>query len=312
MLCDINFVRQSLELNLFFLRIAKEHSIFLEMAFTPKDRSLAEQADIFKQEFTALLFQAINLSDGIVDCDVVLPGEFVTDITIEAEIATENLTGITINTDITKAELALRCGMTPSNIPVLVKQVTALNHRAIELTNALIKYKAKLLHDVLSCTLFTSNYPLLIDHILREAKLYINMLVKLQCRIAVDISKEIIEQEIFWNRIMAEHAKFIRGLLDPTEVQLFNSANNFGNEFDELTAEALALCKEIHDLREITNKSLEATKAIRDFKRQGTEGLLACKIKAIVVPLLGDHVLREANHYLRLLEVYKRHDNANP
>ncbi|WP_460285242.1 DUF2935 domain-containing protein [Clostridium botulinum] len=27
---------------------------------------------------------------------------------------------------------------------------------------------------------------------------------------------------------MAEHAKFIRGLLDPTEVKLFNTANDYG------------------------------------------------------------------------------------
>ena len=37
---------------------------------------------------------------------------------------------------------------------------------------------------------------------------------------------------------MAEHSKFIRGLLDPTEDELINTANNFGNEFDKLTREA--------------------------------------------------------------------------
>ena len=36
-------------------------------------------------------------------------------------------------------------------------------------------------------------------------------------------SKNALNQEAFWNRIMAEHSKFIRGLLDPTEV-LFNVA----------------------------------------------------------------------------------------
>ena len=29
------------------------------------------------------------------------------------------------------------------------------------------------------------------------------------------------------------------------------------------------------------------------FKRQGTEGILACKIRSIIIPLLGDHVLRK-------------------
>lgn len=44
------------------------------------------------------------------------------------------------------------------------------------------------------------------------------------------------------------------------------------------------------------------TQKFRDFKRAGVEGIETCKIKSIILPLLADHVLREANHYLRLLE----------
>ena len=40
---------------------------------------------------------------------------------------------------------------------------------------------------------------------------------------------------------MAEHAKFIRGLLDPSEEELFNSADCFGKQFDQLTCEAKKL-----------------------------------------------------------------------
>ena len=55
----------------------------------------------------------------------------------------------------------------------------------------------------------------------------------------------------------------------------------------------------------VTKDSLQATQAIRDFKAQGTEGLLDCKIKSVIIPLLGDHTLREANHFLRLLSSYE-------
>lgn len=33
----------------------------------------------------------------------------------------------------------------------------------------------------------------------------------------------------------------------------------------------------------------------------GAEGILQCKIRSVILPLLADHVLREANHYIRLL-----------
>ena len=49
-LSNEDFVRQSLDLNLFFLRIMKEHSFFLEAGFTPVNADLARQADAFKNQ----------------------------------------------------------------------------------------------------------------------------------------------------------------------------------------------------------------------------------------------------------------------
>jgi len=48
MLSNQEFIRQSLELNLFFMRIMKEHSFFLEAGFSSKDQALAQQADTLK------------------------------------------------------------------------------------------------------------------------------------------------------------------------------------------------------------------------------------------------------------------------
>jgi hypothetical protein len=107
---------------------------------------------------------------------------------------------------------------------------------------------------------------------------------------------------------MAEHAKFIRGLLDPTENELFQVADNFGKEFDQLTKEAKAAMDLTIPENKVTAESFKATKEIRDFKAQGTQGILECKIKSIIIPLLGDHTLREANHYLRLLRSFGQWD----
>lgn len=58
-------------------------------------------------------------------------------------------------------------------------------------------------------------------------------------------------------------------------------------------------------IAKVTGESLKATQEIRDFKAQGTQGLLECQVKSIIIPLLGDHTLREANHYLRLLKTFE-------
>lgn len=68
---------------------------------------------------------------------------------------------------------------------------------------------------------------------------------------------------MFFGRIMKEHAMFIRGLLDPCETELINTADGAAREFAELMRQ--------------------------------------CRIRSVILPLLADHVLREANHYIRLL-----------
>ena len=56
----------------------------------------------------------------------------------------------------------------------------------------------------------------------------------------------------------------------------------------------------------LTEKTIKATTELADFKAKGTDGILNCKIKSIILPLLADHVLREANHYLHLLKVHEK------
>lgn len=304
MLSNEEFIRQSLELNLFFIRILKEHAFFLEVAFSPKDQSLAQQADTLKCEFTTLLTETIILADGVISPEVLSSGELVTKFTFEAERATEFYSGIQLDTKLTRMELSLDKNPNPLISSLLVDQVSALNQKAITTTTVLADYKSKLLHDILSCKVFTFNYPLLIDHILREARFYLKILHQLQNRQVVDILEDIIDQEKFWDQIMAEHAKFIRGLLDPTEAALFDTANRYGKVFDELTKQAMTMTKQTTILPQLSSKTSKATVSLRDFKTAATEGLLQCKIKALAVPLLGDHVLREANHYLRLLNTF--------
>jgi hypothetical protein len=299
MISDLEYIRQSLALHLFFGRIMKEHSFFLETAFTPKDHQLTQQADAYRRAFDALLTDAVSLSNGVVGQDVLSSGEVVTPYTLSAEQASSYFTGVQIQTSITQSETGMASGAASAS-PTLMQQVHMLNGNAMKLVGGLIQLKTGILSDVLACKLFTFNYPLLIDHILREAKLYLSMLQTLQSRADVNLQQEAYQQEAFWNRIMAEHSKFIRGLLDPTENDLIISANQFGDQFDRLTAEAIQAMNSTLPLGRVTADSLAATKDIRDFNTAGVQGILHCGIKSLILPLLADHVLRESNHYLRL------------
>ncbi|WP_331476315.1 DUF2935 domain-containing protein [Terrisporobacter petrolearius] len=174
---------------------------------------------------------------------------------------------------------------------------------AKRLLNGLINFKKRILNGVLSCNLFTVNYPLLIEHITREAQLYLSLVNDLENRVDID-SKDVRETELFWDQIMMEHSQFIRGLLDPTEEDLIDAADEFADVFNDLMKEAQAMTD--MTINSVTDQTLNQTVQLKDFKQAGTEGISKCIIRSIILPLLGDHVLREANHYIRLLETYKK------
>lgn len=293
----INYVIKSLELHLFFGRIMKEHSFFLKAGFTPAVASFSNKAEYFMKEFEKLLCQAITLANGIVRSDVLTSSEIVTEFTAEAERQTEHFTGIPINKILTQRELRLISGVCPCRLsPESWPKVCRLNTTALKLLDGLISFKENVLHNVLNCEIFTVNYPLLIEHIIREAKLYREYVTVLERD--GDISDESMKNaECFWNRIMMEHAMFIRGLLDPTEKELMNKADSFAKEYEAL----LDNCKNAQS-KVMKSESLEETLKFKDFKKAGVQGITGCKIRSLILPLLADHVLREANHYIRLLK----------
>lgn len=300
MLTKEKYVVLSLELHLFFARIMKEHSLFLEAGFTPQNPNFVKTADNYKSGFEMLLCNVVDISNGLIRPNVLYSGEIFTEFTLDAERKTQKYTGIAINKNITIMEEKLHSGCIMPVSNQLFCKVKKLNCDAKKLLDGLIAFKQNILDCVLSCSMFTVNYPLLIEHILREARLYRSYLENIEQGEDID-HKSIQQTELFWNQIMLEHALFIRGLLDPTENDLIQTSNDFACDYGVLMEKAQQATDET--LKCITDETLKETIKYRDFKKAGTQGIAECKIRSIILPLLGDHVLREANHYIRLLKM---------
>ncbi len=283
---------------MFFARIMKEHSLFLMAGFPCVNTEWIRKADLFRQQFEELLREVVRLSNGKVGTGILESQELVTEFTIPAERRTEQLSGVTIDSGITERTKNLDAWGQIRFDREIFRTVHNINQRALRLVEDLISFKQSILNEVRMGTLFTANYPLLIEHIMREAKLYATTIKELLDNRELSY-KNIRKTEIFWNQIMMEHALFIRGLLDPCEVGLIETADQFAVDYKELVEQARR--QDCRAMR-MTEESLKMTCAYRDFKAAGTEGILSCKIDSIILPLLADHVLREANHYIRLLE----------
>ncbi|MGN1148148.1 MAG: DUF2935 domain-containing protein [Lachnospiraceae bacterium] len=277
----------------------KEHALFLEAGFPCKDEEWIKRADWFKEQFEDLLAEVTRLADGRVGRNILRSDELVTEFTLPAEERTEKLSGVAIDSRITTMQHRLRPGRGWEDNRELNRAVHRINERAVRLLKELIEFKERILKEVGDARLFTANYPLLIQHIIREARLYCVTIEDLMENRRIT-RQDLRETEEFWNQIMMEHALFIRGLLDPTEEKLIDTADDFAEEYKKLLE--MAKKQDCRAMDELTRKTLEETLKYRDFKAAGAEGILECKIASIILPLLADHVLREANHYIRILE----------
>lgn len=109
------------------------------------------------------------------------------------------------------------------------QKVRTINDKALELVQGLIRFKEDILRDVNNGRLYTVNYPSLIEHIMREAKLYRETIAELNEKGDIR-TQDHQRMEQFWNQIMMEHALFVRGLLDPSEEELVRMAHEFSVE----------------------------------------------------------------------------------
>jgi hypothetical protein len=165
------------------------------------------------------------------------------------------------------------------------------------------------LHLLLECRFGGSLYPLLIDHISREAAYFLKVIDKLATGQTSPPIDSIVQENVFWLKIMTDHASFIRGLLDPSERRLYNVANDFTHEFDTLLAQARDIERMLwnfrptNDLRRFEKDAENAAIRMRDFARQATELLENCAALALIPPLLADHIRRETEHFLEILEL---------
>ncbi|KRE57959.1 DUF2935 domain-containing protein [Paenibacillus sp. Soil750] len=180
-------------------------------------------------------------------------------------------------------------------------------------------FKRKVLGLIIQCKLpGGNNFPLLVDHTSREANYFRNRLYELNTGRLEPLPDAIIDENIFFLRIMADHAKFIGHLLDPSERQLVEQARNFSHDFDQLLFQAIDLSgmrpQSQTDplLDQFLDQNRVSVVALRDFKKTARDLIEACKIKSIIHPLLADHVFREAERFLAIIDMFEQCLTGNP
>ncbi|PPA69481.1 DUF2935 domain-containing protein [Jeotgalibacillus proteolyticus] len=192
-----------------------------------------------------------------------------------------------------------------------ISQVKAFNAEVYQAAVAIWSYKRKVLGLTLRCEIRTNNFPLLVDHVSREAAYFANRLKELNEGKLAPTPDAVIQENVFFLRIMADHAKFIGHLLDPSERKLVAQAREFSHDFDQLLFQAIDLdsmwpqSETIPLQSQFLNQNKVSVVSLRDFKKTARDLIEACRIKSNIHPLLADHTFREAERFLEIIDLFE-------
>ncbi|MBY0098097.1 DUF2935 domain-containing protein [Mesobacillus maritimus] len=191
------------------------------------------------------------------------------------------------------------------------QSIRTFNNYVYQAAASIWAYKRKVLGLVLRCEIQSNNFPLLVDHISREAAYFANRLKELNEGRIVPLPEAIIKENVFFLKIMADHSKFIGHLLDPSERKLVEQAREFSHDFDQLVFQAIDLdsMRPQSETPPILDQFLDQNRvsvvALRDFKKTARELIEACRIKSNIHPLLADHTFREAERFLSIIDMFE-------
>jgi hypothetical protein len=191
------------------------------------------------------------------------------------------------------------------------QQIINFNNEVYQAAVNIWAFKRKVLGLTLRCEVRSNNFPLLIDHTSREAAYFAKRLKELNEGKLKPLPEAIIKENVFFLKIMADHSKFIGHLLDPSERKLVEQAREFSHDFDQLLFQAMDLehmrpqSETMPILDQFLDQNRVSVVALRDFKKTARDLIEACRIKSIIHPLLADHVFREANRFLQIIDMFE-------
>lgn len=190
--------------------------------------------------------------------------------------------------------------------------ITQFNNEVYVAASNIWAFKRKILGLILTCQMpGANNFPLLVDHTSREANYFRNRLAELNQGNLEPLQDAIIDENVFFLKIMADHAKFIGHLLDPSERKLVDQAREFSHDFDQLLWQAQDLSsmrpqsQTAPILTQFLDQNRVSVSSLRDFKKTARDLIEQCKIKSIIHPLLADHVFREASRFLEIIDMFE-------
>ena len=300
MLTEEEFYKESIDTNLYYLRTLRDFCINIELSFYG-DNPYKSRAALLARRSQDLGREIVTLTNGKVPTKGIDYQIYYTEYTLPIERLTEKLFGINLATDITEMELKLIPTDTFDINDEIIKSMTSMNERAVDIANEFIMLAREIRGEMTSNNLFSYSYPTMYNFMIITIELYIGELNRLKEMIRKDPIIAL-DTEYGYNITAYEITSFLRGLIDPNATQYIEVLNNILNEiYPQLLEDYNSLPLSPENQQNLTERSIAVIRRIRLLITDMLKDLLAAKLYFIIEPLAIDKFYRNINYFLYAL-----------
>lgn len=299
MLNDINFISQSIEINLAYGLSIREMALNLELSFLDKDKEYQNTIHTFFKAFDALVNETISIADGNIPKELFDNKDAIyTKYTLPTYDLTEKLTGVDMNQYLILKLEEIKPGI-PKPSTELIKRVEEINKQTEILLSNFKKFLQDIYDKVINVKLFIFSYGLLIDHLIDRINLYYYSIDRLIHR--EDLSPTYVSTVQFdFNKLVKQDAMFINALVNQKEKQVIEKARYFEQEFDILLKTyQIPLTPDNQTL--LSKRSLKLNEDFINFVNDILNKITNKEIQFMTEPVFIDLILRESNLFKFIL-----------
>lgn len=297
MLTNKDIYEQSLVNHIYFAGSIRSFCTTIGLTFFKNNQTYIDRAVALGYKATDIINEAISLMNKEISSAVLESEVYITPYTKDIDLLTEKLfdVSLVINIDDDIKSLKNKGNV---NYDSVINKIDELNNKALTLIDNFKEFVTEIKNNLDKGELFSYLYIDFFNYMFDEISVYGRDIKRIESK--NDYTDFYLREfTYYFNELLRESAKYIRGFLDTKEQELFDRASYFVNAFASLTE------KYLKSRDNPVNLSVETERLVTSYKEYVTsviKGLLATNVYLITPPVTLDNFLTNINVYLFIIK----------
>ena len=304
MLTNKDIYNESLVNHIYFANSIRSFCTTIGLTFFKNNQDYIDRAINLGYKATDIINEAISLMNKEIANEVLNSNAYITPYTKELSLLTEKLFDINLLIGIDK-DIETLNNKENVNYDEVIDRVNELNKKALVLINDFKEFVLEIKNKLDNGSLFSYLYIDFFTYMFDEISVYGRDIKRIESK--NDYTEFYLNEFVYYyNELLRESAKYIRGFLDTREKELFDKASYFVNAFASLTEKYLKN-------KDNSNINIETERLVNEYKKYVSdviERLLSSQINLIIPPVTLDNFLTNINVYLFVLNYAKKYEKS--